>query len=444
MIWFSFLIVILLLLLISVPGRKRKGKWRYRSIRWFFSWSKQRGWDIPSWLDEKFVFRIWLITFCTAVVLCMVSVWCSFEVVTKLEKPLNGQGTVWEDVQIVWKDEKGKEHTEQIQVEVKEQQLNEEEIEQIFSEIKIYLGKEILGDNESADFVNKTLYLPEQIEGYSAEISWNSDHPSIVNWDGTLGESIPEEGTKVKLTATICLQEQEQSFELQVMVFPPEKDWLDELNTTINSEKSEESWLVLPNEWNGVSIIWKKDRTLLLLFLTLLVLSVPVLLYFKKKQEIEEEEKMRRQQMLQDYPEIISKLMLLLSAGMSLRRAIEKIVSDYRGYHEKRAAYELLVEICKELHCGVTEKQAYERLGERCELLQYRTLSALLVQHLQKGNQGMEQILSEEVRQAEELRQQRAKIIGEQASAKLLFPMVLMLLDVFIILIVPAWVSFSI
>ena len=68
-------------------------------------------------------------------------------------------------------------------------------------------------------------------------------------------------------------------------------------------------------------------------------------MFYKKKQEIEQIEKRDRQQMLQDYPEIISKLMLLLNAGMSIRKAMEKIVSDYRVYQkkkEKRKAYELL------------------------------------------------------------------------------------------------------
>ena len=157
--------------------------------------------------------------------------------------------------------------------------------------------------------------------------------------------------------------------------------------------------------------------------------------------------KCKKQQMLQDYPEIISKLALLLGAGMSLRRAIEKITQDYKKYYvkkEPRIAYEVFADTCKELKCGITEKEAYEKIGDRCDLLQYRTLSLLLVQHLQKGNRSMERILEEEVKKAQELRMQQAKILGEQASAKLLFPMTLMLIDVFIILIVPAWISFSI
>ena len=89
-------------------------------------------------------------------------------------------------------------------------------------------------------------------------------------------------------------------------------------------------------------------------------------------------------------------------------------------------------------------KKAYEQLGERWGLLSYRTLSSILVQCLQKGSVGVEQILAKEAEQAQRLRRQQAQILGEQASTRLLFPMILMLLVVFVILLVPAWLTFAV
>ena len=74
----------------------------------------------------------------------------------------------------------------------------------------------------------------------------------------------------------------------------------------------------------------------------------------------------------------------------------------------------------------------------------YRTLSSILVQCLQKGSVGVEQILAKETEQAQRLRRQQAQILGEQASTRLLFPMILMLLVVFVILLVPAWLTFAV
>lgn len=74
----------------------------------------------------------------------------------------------------------------------------------------------------------------------------------------------------------------------------------------------------------------------------------------------------------------------------------------------------ILVEICREMERGLGEKEAYEQLGERWGLLSYRTLSSILVQCLQKGSNGVEQVLAKEAEQAQRLRRQQAQILGER------------------------------
>ena len=63
------------------------------------------------------------------------------------------------------------------------------------------------------------------------------------------------------------------------------------------------------------------------------------------------------------------------------------------------------------------------------------------------GDEGIGKItdmLAKEAEQAQRLRRQQAQILGEQASTRLLFPMILMLLVVFVILLVPAWLTFAV
>ena len=49
----------------------------------------------------------------------------------------------------------------------------------------------------------------------------------------------------------------------------------------------------------------------------------------------------------------------------------------------------------------------------------------------------------EEAEKAQEMRKQQARVLGEQASTKLLFPMILMLIVTFVILLIPACISFA-
>jgi len=66
----------------------------------------------------------------------------------------------------------------------------------------------------------------------------------------------------------------------------------------------------------------------------------------------------------------------------------------------------------------------------------------LLVQNLKKGNKNLMEMLERESASAFEERKRLAKILGEKAGTKLLLPMGSMLVIVFVILLVPAFLSF--
>ena len=59
-----------------------------------------------------------------------------------------------------------------------------------------------------------------------------------------------------------------------------------------------------------------------------------LLLWLREKQGMQTEEAARRRQLLLDYPEIVSKLMVFIGAGMTIRLAWENIVSDYEIPHD--------------------------------------------------------------------------------------------------------------
>lgn len=49
-----------------------------------------------------------------------------------------------------------------------------------------------------------------------------------------------------------------------------------------------------------------------------------------KGREQEKARQKREEQMLRDYPEIVSKMVLLLGAGLGMRKVLERIAVDYR------------------------------------------------------------------------------------------------------------------
>ena len=192
--------------------------------------------------------------------------------------------------------------------------------------------------------------------------------------------------------------------------------------------------------------MWSQRQGNTGMILLLFGFLIAALYAYSKVRAGEKEAEKRDEEMLIDYPNIVSKLVLLLTAGMSLRKAFARIRTDYRDTLRhgapKRAGYEEIVRMSLEMEHGVSELVAYENMGKRCRVNVYRTFSTLLVQNLTKGGDEMAAILSREAQEAYEDRKKRARILGEEAGTKLLLPMLLMLAIVMAILMIPAFFAF--
>lgn len=164
------------------------------------------------------------------------------------------------------------------------------------------------------------------------------------------------------------------------------------------------------------------------------------------RQRAAEKEKRRREALKRDYPELISRLLLYLQAGLVPKTAFVRMAESYRsnrtaGTQKKSPAFEEVERTCSEMNKGISEEEAYISFGKRCVLPGYRTLSVLLVQSIKKGGSGLTDTLRREIVTAMEERKRVSRTEGEKASVKLLLPMGLMLLVVLVITIVPAFMS---
>ena len=153
-------------------------------------------------------------------------------------------------------------------------------------------------------------------------------------------------------------------------------------------------------------------------------------------------EKKKREER-RSYPEILQKLTLYLEAGLTVRSAFCRVAEDYEKERKRggrcREAYEEMLIATREIHMGVPEGAAYENFGKRTGVREYVRLSTFLTQNLKKGCSTLLQQLKEESVQAEELRIQNARKLSEEATTKLLLPMVMLLVVVMVMIMVPAF-----
>lgn len=328
------------------------------------------------------------------------------------------------------------------------------ELETLEKEAAEKLSEVLIGESESQDNVTGNLTLPEQLEGYPFRISWEFDSYEYYTREGEIRPlKIPDDGVIVSVYAWLEYEEfvAEEVFYLQV--FPPrltaeEKLRLEALEALEHSEESsaEEEWLVLPISAGNESVRWeeKKDRSWIGLGILFLFL-VPIV-WFAKDKELSDAMEKRRREMAEDYPELVSKLAVYLSAGMTIRTAFEKTVTDYEKGLEtgakKRYAYEEMRIACLEMNGGISEAAAYDRFGNRCRVPSYTKLASLLSQNLRKGSYRLEALLREETRLAFEEQKSTVRRKGEEAGTKLLIPLMLLLGVVMVMILFPVFMSF--
>lgn len=107
-----------------------------------------------------------------------------------------------------------------------------------------------------------------------------------------------------------------------------------------------------------------------------------------------------------------------------------------------RFAYEEMSVCFQDMKNGMNQSRAIEDFGRRCQLIPYIRFATIVTQNLKKGSAGIMTILQQDADFSFERRKEMVKQLGEQASTKLLFPMIIMLGLVMAIILIPAFMTF--
>lgn len=341
---------------------------------------------------------------------------------------------------------------EPIEIILSERQYSEEVAKDYVEKTKELLEKEILGENTTLSNVYKNLKLVKEINGYPVSIAWESSDDTILNEDGEITrEDIPMDGLSCTLTAQLSCGDVTDSIQYRVCVKPPVRTAEEKLLISLlkkikeaDAEQAEDISLVLPTEVQGYDIAYeRKESTSWILFILFGFVAMFVISIGMEK-DLEKAIKERERCIKQDYPEMVSTFSMLICAGMTVKGAFQKIAYDYAEKRDKQKKYllEEMLYACRQMQCGTSEIRAYEQFGRRCGTSSCNKFSALLVQHVKKGNRGLGETLKQEAAYAMAEKKNGARRLGEEASTKLLLPMGLMLVVVLVIIMVPAMFTF--
>lgn len=204
-----------------------------------------------------------------------------------------------------------------------------------------------------------------------------------------------------------------------------------------------ENMLSLPTEIDGQRIYYSEHEDRSYLLLPLLGVIAAMAIYMRQGQARRTEKKQREALLMLDYSELVSKLMVYIGAGLTVRNALETISQHFdaliaRGIKADRPLYQELRTMVIQFRRNMPESEIYLSFGRRVNLKPYTKLVSLIEQNRMNGARNLRAMLELEMEDAFEQRKTTARRLGEEAGTKLLLPLFIMLGIVMIIVIVPA------
>lgn len=329
---------------------------------------------------------------------------------------------------------------------VEEQKLSEAEAKEVLEEAALLLDDLLRGENESLSCITGSLNFADSIPGTPVEVEWISKDFEYFYSDGSLREDVEfSEPVELKLSAILSCQEYVRDYETVITLLPKEKTREEQFAEFVEeAEKDGQEVLKLPTDYEGIAITWKKPMDDTFLFFFLLTVGAVVFLHFGGLRDKQEEKKARMEELEKDYAQLVSKFTMLLSAGLSVRNAWERIVRLYGTNHaQKSAVLEEMKQSLGEMQKGIPELEVYERFGQRTGLVHYKKLMSLFVSDKKRGSMNLLEAMEQEMLQAWEEQKRKTRQQGEKTGTKLLAPMMGMLAVVFIMILVPAFLSFQ-
>ena len=167
---------------------------------------------------------------------------------------------------------------------------------------------------------------------------------------------------------------------------------------------------------------------------TILVLVLVYAMY----DEVSDKLNKRRAAISRQFPNVVSKLALLVTSGMIIDRAWRETAES-----QNTELYQEMRKTAEELANLVDPTTAYTNFIDRCNTKETTKLASALIQSQSKGNAEIGSLLKGMAYEAWQERRHTAKRDSEKANSKLMIPTMMLFIAILIMIMVPVAISFT-
>jgi tight adherence protein C len=158
----------------------------------------------------------------------------------------------------------------------------------------------------------------------------------------------------------------------------------------------------------------------MLIYLAIFTLPVG---FLAPDQWLKSKVKKRQAQIRRELPYVLNAIAVMSEAGLNLMPAMQEFARKEDGELAKE-----LKKVTQDVSVGDSQVKALERMGERCQVDEVNRFISTLSQSIERGASGITKVLRDQAAEVWEERKKNAQHLGEQASMKLFFPLLVLAL----------------
>jgi tight adherence protein C len=181
-----------------------------------------------------------------------------------------------------------------------------------------------------------------------------------------------------------------------------------------------------------LAILAGEDSSLLA-FGVVAAIATPVMMV----RDLDSKIRKKQQRMILELPEFLSTIVLLVNAGETVNRAWIRCVQAKPNMSDSPLYKELLVAV-HELEMNISFTKVVEDFSKRCALHEVSLFASTLGLNYRRGGNDFAVSLHSLSLELWQRRKSVSRTLGEEASSKLVFPMVLIFVVVMVIVAAPA------
>lgn len=324
-------------------------------------------------------------------------------------------------------------------LEIGSRHLTEEEFNKAAASAIGSLEKEMLGRNSGLDHVTENLNFPSKDRTGLLEVSWDTDALTVISRNGTVRREELQEPCGVTITARLSDGIREETTSFCATVLPnsyteTRVERVQRLLKEMEEASRDTDVFTLPEQMEGVVVQGQQESTgkMICKLYPVIVLAAGGLFILRGSRE-KEKLKEREERLQGVFYRFVKRLTLLIYAGESLRESLVTAAAVEEQFLTPEVQYAV-----NRIQTGSAESGTYAELGRNIGLRSYTRLFSTISTAAPRGSSQLLNLLEQEVKDAEAETKEAARRKGEQASQKLLLPMVLLLVVVVGVVLYPA------